>query len=84
MRLHRLDVLPMTVFVLESDDVEAARARIPRPVSNKRTGSSGSLLSRAIARYAAVFHNLGLPHCYHCCGALISMLCCFNINAVVL
>lgn len=50
MRLHRLDVLPVTVFVLESDDVEAARARIPRPVSNKRTGSSGSLLSRAISR----------------------------------
>ncbi len=54
LRLHRLDVLPVSVFMLESDDIEAAKARVPRPVSNKRTGSSGSLLSRAISSLISI------------------------------
>lgn len=51
-RLHKLGLLPPAVLLMEAEDPEAAKARIPRPSANNRNASSGSLISRAFNRCA--------------------------------
>jgi len=51
MRLFQLDLLPPVVLLLESDDVQAAKERLPHPSASRRTPASASLLSRAFSRY---------------------------------
>ena len=50
MRLCQLDLLPPVVLLLESDDPQTAKERLPRPSASRRTPASASLLSRAFSR----------------------------------
>ena len=49
-RLYKLNLLPEAVLLLEAEDTEAARQRLPRPDNKARNSSAGSYLSRAISR----------------------------------
>ena len=49
-RLYKLNLLPEKVLLLEAEDTEAARLRLPRPANKARNSSAGSMLSRAISR----------------------------------
>ena len=51
-RLYKLNLLPEAVLLLEAEDVDAARQRLPRPDNKARNSSAGSYLSRAISRSA--------------------------------
>lgn len=54
MRLFKLGLLPAAAFALEGEDVEALRPRLPRYSPAKRSGSTGSLLSRAISSLISI------------------------------
>ena len=49
-RLYKLNLLPEAVLLLEAEDTEAARQRLPRPDNKARNSSAGSYLQRAISR----------------------------------
>ena len=59
-RLYKLNMLPESILLMESEDPESARRRIPRPSNKARNSSAGSMLSRAFSRY------------YSLCFALVS------------
>ena len=48
-RLYKLNLLPESILLMEAEDPEAARRRIPRPSNKARNSSAGSMLSRAIS-----------------------------------
>jgi len=50
-RLYKLNMLPESILLMESEDPESARRRIPRPSNKARNSSAGSMLSRAFSRY---------------------------------
>lgn len=52
-RLHKLNLLPPSVLIMESEDPEAALQRLPRPPVSRRTPSAGSIISRAFSRFVA-------------------------------
>jgi brefeldin A-resistance guanine nucleotide exchange factor 1 len=47
-RLYKAALLPPACIAADGEDVDAAEARMPRPLVTKSKGSSGSLFSRAI------------------------------------
>ena len=49
-RMHKLNLLPDSVLLLESDNPEVARRTLPRATSRMRSGSASSILSRALSR----------------------------------
>ena len=49
-RLYKLSMLPESILLMEADDPEAAKRRIPRPSNKTRNSSAGSMLSRAFSR----------------------------------
>lgn len=53
-RLHKLNLLPPSVLIMESEDPEAALQRLPRPPVSRRTPSAGSIISRAFSRFAVL------------------------------
>ncbi|KAL3131638.1 hypothetical protein ABBQ38_007935 [Trebouxia sp. C0009 RCD-2024] len=48
-RLYKLNMLPESILLMEAEDPESARRRIPRPSNKARNSSAGSMLSRAIS-----------------------------------
>lgn len=60
MRLYKLNLLPEAVLLLEAEDPEAAKQRLPRPDNKARNSSAGSYLHRAISRYMQSQLNLPL------------------------
>lgn len=48
-RLYKLNMLPESILLLEAEDPESARRRIPRPSNKTRNSSAGSMLSRAFS-----------------------------------
>eukprot|EP00884_Botryococcus_braunii_P022699 jgi/Botrbrau1/9112/Bobra.0305s0016.2 len=53
-RLHKLNLLPPSVLIMESEDPEAARQRLPRPPVSRRTPSAGSIISRAFSSLISI------------------------------
>ena len=49
-RLHKLNLLPPSVLIMESEDPEAAKQRLPRAPASRRVVSAGSMISRAFSR----------------------------------
>ena len=49
LRLYKLNLLPESVLLMEAEDIESARQRMPRPSNKARNSSAGSMLSRAIS-----------------------------------
>ena len=50
-RLYKLNMLPESILLMEAEDPESARRRMPRPSNKARNSSAGSMLSRAFSRY---------------------------------
>ncbi|KAL0041048.1 hypothetical protein WJX77_003321 [Trebouxia sp. C0004] len=48
-RLYKLNMLPESILLMEAEDPESARRRIPRPSNKARNSSAGSMLSRAFS-----------------------------------
>lgn len=48
-RLYKLNLLPESILLMEAEDPESARRRIPRPSNKARNSSAGSMLSRAFS-----------------------------------
>ena len=48
-RLFKLNMLPESILLMEAEDPESARRRIPRPSNKARNSSAGSMLSRAFS-----------------------------------
>ena len=49
-RLYKLNMLPESILLMEAEDPDSARRRIPRPANRARNSSAGSMLSRAFSR----------------------------------
>ena len=48
-RLFKLNMLPESILLMEAEDPDSARRRIPRPSNKARNSSAGSMLSRAFS-----------------------------------
>ena len=48
-RLFKLNMLPESILLMEAEDPESARRRIPRPSNKARNSSAGSIISRAFS-----------------------------------
>ncbi len=49
--LYKLNMLPESILLMEAEDPESARRRIPRPSNKARNSSAGSMLSRAFSQH---------------------------------